>query len=299
MRVASSPLSTGMETSMIMISGFNVSASLMASWPFSASPQSSHSGNERRIPWTPRRITAWSSTTKTRDINPPRRFEGRGRPSKFSSEHRPHLSFNNLVSNGVAHELAHRVQLELAHDVGAMRLRSLYTNTESHRNFFATLSFGQQLHNFAFSGSEPAAEDSHVIRDGILLAKAIQQHVRGARSEERTTVAESLDSGNQVAVGVRLHNVGADARFDNIAHQLIGEMKREDDNFSLGKTLADAPSRFQTVELRHADIHDDNVWLHLLGHGDSFAARFGLGDHVPAMMRRQELFQTTPNDVVI
>lgn len=138
-----------------------------------------------------------------------------------------------------------------------------------------------------------------MIRDGILLAKAIQQHVRCARREEGATIAQSLDSGDQVAVGVRLHDVSAHARFDNIADQLIGEMKREDDNFSLGETFADAASSFQTVEFWHADVHDDNVWFHLLGHRDSFAASFGLGDHVPPMMRRQELLQAAPNDVVI
>src|ERR1700693_1434321 len=181
------------------------------------------------MPWTPRRITAWSSTTRTRDMDPPREFEGRGRPSK-SSNAPNESSLNNLVSDGVAHQLAYRMQLELAHDVGTMRFRGLHADAESHRHFLAAFSFGQQLHNFAFPRSESASENGHVIRNGILLAKAVQQHVRGARSEEGPTVTESLDSSDQIAVGVRFHDVRPDASFHDIADQLIREMKREDDN---------------------------------------------------------------------
>src|ERR1700676_1642243 len=80
MRVASSPFKPGMETSMMIISGLTVSASLTPSCPFSASPQSSHSGKALRMPWTPRRMTAWSSTTITFGMGAPREFGGKGHP---------------------------------------------------------------------------------------------------------------------------------------------------------------------------------------------------------------------------
>ena len=48
-RVASRPFIVGMETSMTIASGFNCSAKRTASWPFSASPQISHSGRLSRM----------------------------------------------------------------------------------------------------------------------------------------------------------------------------------------------------------------------------------------------------------
>src|SRR5712671_2614841 len=93
-------------------------------------------------------------------------------------------SLDDLVSYCVAHQLANRVQFELAHDVGAMRFRCFYANSESDGHFFTALPFREQLHDFALSRSKPAAEDGHVIRDCILFAEPVEQHVRRARSKK-------------------------------------------------------------------------------------------------------------------
>src|SRR2546423_12885118 len=79
------------------------------------------------------------------------------------------LSLNDLVSNRVTHQFAHRVQLELPHDVGSMRFRGLHADSESHRDFLATLALREQLDNLTLARGEPAAQDSHVVRHGILL----------------------------------------------------------------------------------------------------------------------------------
>src|SRR5579864_2728542 len=110
------------------------------------------------MPWTPRRITAWSSTTRTRDINPPVHNDGRVWTSKFSDNRRDGACpfggatasrLDNLISDGVADELADRVQLQLAHDVSAVRFRCLHADAQGYRDFLAALAFGQQLDNFA------------------------------------------------------------------------------------------------------------------------------------------------------
>src|SRR5260370_5875216 len=124
---------------------------------------------------------------------------------------------DDLVPDRVAHELTDGVEFKLAHDVGAVRFRGFYANAKSHGYFLAALPFRKQLHDFALSRGEPAAKDSHMVSDRILLAEPVEQHVRGARREERTMVAERLNRGHQVAVGIRLHNAGADTSIDNIA----------------------------------------------------------------------------------
>ena len=65
-RVASRPFSSGMTTSMTIMSGFHRSAPSTAIRPLSASPQISMSGSEFSIDVTPRRTSAWSSAIITR-----------------------------------------------------------------------------------------------------------------------------------------------------------------------------------------------------------------------------------------
>ena len=139
------------------------------------------------------------------------------------------------------------MQLELTHDVSAMRFRGFYADAESHGHFLAALPFREELNDFAFPGSEPATQDSHVVGHRVLFAEPVKKHVRSAGCEERTMVAKSLDRRDEVSVSIGFHDVGANASFHNVADQLIGEVQRKNDYFRFGKALADATSSFQAV----------------------------------------------------
>jgi hypothetical protein len=199
------------------------------------------------------------------------------------------LGFDDLVSHRVAYQLTDGVQLQLAHDVGAMCFRGLHADSQRHRHFLAALAFRQQLHDFALARGEPAAQNGHVVRNRILFAESIEQHVRCAGSEEGSMIAQRLDSGDEIFVGIRLHNVRAHSSFDDVANKLIGKVQRQYDNFRFGKALADAAGSFQAVQFRHADVHHHNIRFQLLRQCDCFAARLRLGAHFPAVMCRQEL----------
>ena len=70
------------------------------------------------------------------------------------------------------------MQLELTHDVSAMRFRGFYADAESHGHFLAALPFREELNDFAFPGSEPATQDSHVVGHRVLFAEPVKKHVR-------------------------------------------------------------------------------------------------------------------------
>jgi hypothetical protein len=124
-----------------------------------------------------------------------------------------------------------------------------------------------------------------VVGNSILLAEAIEQHVRGTRGKERSVIPERLHGRHQIAVGVRFHDVRAHTGLNNVANELIGKVESKDYYFRFGKALADTPGGLQAVKLGHADVHYYNVWLQLLSHGHGFATGLGLGDDVPAMVR--------------
>jgi hypothetical protein len=50
---------------------------------------------------------------------------------------------HDIVAYRIQDQIADRVELELAHDVGAVRLRGFYAQPQVNRDFLSTLSFGQ------------------------------------------------------------------------------------------------------------------------------------------------------------
>jgi hypothetical protein len=64
------------------------------------------------------------------------------------------LELENLddpAAHSVAREIGHGMEIELAHEVGAMSLRRLDAEAQSHSHFLAGLSLSQQLDDFAFA----------------------------------------------------------------------------------------------------------------------------------------------------
>lgn len=63
------------------------------------------------------------------------------------------LRFDDLVTDRVSDEFTYRMQLQFAHNVGAVGLRGFHAYTQRRRHFFAALAFGEELHDFALPGS--------------------------------------------------------------------------------------------------------------------------------------------------
>lgn len=112
-------------------------------------------------------------------------------------------------------------------------------------------------------------------------------------------IAEGFDGGDKVAVGVGLHDVSANAGFDDVADQLVGKVEGQDDDFRFRQALADAASSLQAIKFGHADVHDDDIRLVLLGKSYRFPASFGLGNNIPPVMRGQQLFEAAPDNIVV
>src|ERR1700683_2476096 len=62
---------------------------------------------------------------------------------------RPHLNLDNVVLDGVNHQITDGVQAELPHDVAAMSLDCLRAQVQERSNFLGTLSLSQKLSDFA------------------------------------------------------------------------------------------------------------------------------------------------------
>src|SRR5580698_6604365 len=76
-------------------------------------------------------------------------------------------------------------------------------------------------------------------------------------------------------------------------------MKRQDENSQFWKRLMDSTGGLETIQVRHADVHHDDIWLELLGEGNRLSACLGFSANFPSGPRGEELFQAPANDVVI
>src|SRR5579863_1193854 len=66
---------------------------------------------------------------------------------------------HNIVAHCIEHEIAHRVQVKLSHDVRAVGLGCPHTEAQGDGYFFCALSFNQQLHDLALTRSQTVPPD--------------------------------------------------------------------------------------------------------------------------------------------
>src|SRR5664280_1867534 len=94
---------------------------------------------------------------KTREgARPPTgRHWRRASPGSSGLRHRSNL--DDLVTNGVADQVAHRVQIQLFHDAGAVRLHCFYAEVQGSGDFFVGFPLGHQLQDLALSRAELAS----------------------------------------------------------------------------------------------------------------------------------------------
>src|SRR6266849_7547455 len=209
------------------------------------------------------------------------------------------LSLNDLILDGVSDHFTDGMKLQFAHDVSAVGFRGFYADAESDGNFLAAFSFGEELDDFTFARGEAVAGRDFRLRGGGLTGKVVEQHRGSAGGEKSSVTGDGFDCGDQITVSVGLENVAARAGLDDVANKLIGEVHREDEDAGLGKGFVDAARGFEAVEVRHADVHDDDVRLELLDEGDRLAAGFGFGADFPALLGGQQAFEAAADDVVI
>jgi hypothetical protein len=75
---------------------------------------------------------------------------------------RNQLSLDNRVTDSIPDEVTERVEIELAHDIGSVRFHGLDGNIQRD-SYLITLSFREQLDNFALPGSQGPTDRSEFL----------------------------------------------------------------------------------------------------------------------------------------
>ena len=188
------------------------------------------------------------------------------------------------------------VEAELEHDIGAVGFGGVDADGEKVGHFFIGFAFGEELKNFAFTGSEPSTWRLGAIRerDGGVVSGGGE-----SRGEVGLVLAGSIDSGEEDAVGFVFEDVAASASLDDLLNEVVGFVHGEDENFGIGGGGTNAASGFDAVEERHADVEDGDVGLEFGGFFDGVAAVGGFGADFPAGAGFEESAKARADDGVI
>jgi hypothetical protein len=88
-------------------------------------------------------------------------------------------------------ELADRVDLKFAHDIGSMCFRGSNADPKSDSDFLAALTIRQQLNNLLFPRREPVANGLRNVGNSPLFANTFQHDFRGAGSKKGLWIANA------------------------------------------------------------------------------------------------------------
>jgi hypothetical protein len=99
------------------------------------------------------------------------------------------------------------------------------------------------------------------------------------RCEDRAAVGRHPDRRQQLVLGCILEQEPARPASERLEHVLIKVERGQDDDPRRGpRSVQDLSSRSQPIELRHPDVHQDDVGSDTPDHIDGLATIHGLGD---------------------
>jgi hypothetical protein len=118
------------------------------------------------------------------------------------------LHLNDLVTDRVPDQIAQRTEVQLAHQVRAMRLDGLDADIECGRRFLVTLAFGQELDELSFSRGHGC-----VRRPRILFLRSpdvvVENEFGDLRRQKWLVQPQAVDRCDQAFAGIGLKIISA------------------------------------------------------------------------------------------
>ena len=194
---------------------------------------------------------------------------------------RRRLGFDDLIAQGVAHEIRGGVAVQSAHEIGAVGFRGLNREMEHRSDFLSSAAFRQKLSDFPLPGGKAAAGGRKCGRSGTAINEAGQDNVRNFRGEECAVSLHGVDGGDEIGCRVGLEEIATRAGRKDLINHGIRVVHGEHYNFRARGGLGNFLGRFEAVQERHGDIQQGHIWPCLRGFLNRVATVRGLRDNAP------------------
>ena len=191
------------------------------------------------------------------------------------------------------------MDVQLVHHLLPMLLHRLDTDAQVRRDLLVHLSFRHQLQHLEFPGGELLTVAANRFTFEISLPIIIEQALRNGGTEKRVATIGLADRFNQVIGGRLLDEITRRAGLGQLVHVLVVTIRRQHQHLRRDSLFDDLPRGFESVELRHGDVHYDHIRSQGLGHLDRLPTVLRLAHHFDIQFGCQERTQSLPHDRVI
>ena len=204
-------------------------------------------------------------------------------------EPRSHFTVNkttNLMSRldntfpySIQNDLSCVVQSQLLHQVGPMAFDSIGAYIEYRRRFLVRFPFRYELQNLALSFRQKIVR----ILDMVFAHQPdviFQQCLRNRRRKKWPAGDNRADGAFHVFICFVLEQVAAGSGIQSPYHVAFIRVHAKDDNRGTRILVKDLTDRLQAIEQRHADVHDYDVRLKLVGETYRLPAIGGFSDYL-------------------
>jgi hypothetical protein len=160
-------------------------------------------------------------------------------------------------------------------------------------DLFVRFALGEHLENFALAAAEQV--------DGVgdVLAVIVEDGVRNGRTEVAFAAGHGAYRGHQIVGHGIFQQIAAGAGAQDLAHVDRVLVHAQGDHANVRIVGREAAGGFDAVELRHGDIHDDDIGPQAGGEFDGFAAVAGFAHNFEVGLGAQNHAEALPHYGVI
>src|SRR5438445_671799 len=202
---------------------------------------------------------------------------------------------NQTFGDGEFGQTRHAVDIQLAHDVLAVRFHGANTDSEGAGDFLIAKALGDVNQNF------PLAIGG--LRGGRSFTGAadelVQCHARDIRAEKGFAGIDRFDGAHQFLQGCFFEHIAARPGLDD-AQDIFGvAVHREDEDFDVWKFTAQVFGDRQAVHEGHINVHEDDVRQKLLRFANGFEAISGFADDGEAFLPGETGTDSAPDNGMV
>lgn len=193
---------------------------------------------------------------------------------------------DDIVFDGEAGEAGDIVQIEFAHEIGAVIFGGFDGDIEDVGDFLGAVGFGDELEDFAFACGEAA---KGVAALGVGFGHGLAEEFGDLRGEVGTAGGDDVEASLQFAEGGGFADEAMGSGLDHFAEEGGILVAGKDEDVGIGHLFFDAAEDLGAIEAGQHDIEDDELGFGFEALLDGGAAIAGGGDDFPVILGGNEL----------
>jgi hypothetical protein len=201
------------------------------------------------------------------------------------------------LADGVFGQLGDIVDIELIHNLFAVGFHSLDTDTNFIGDLFGGATLGHELKDFSLARTEHGED-----RIGLLGIEIYVIFDYGFGYGFIEIILILIDSMNGIDKGIYraiFQDISESAGLERFQDKPAIGVHGKHNDFGFRVFLNDPTGRFYTVQIRHRNIHQNNIGLLSLDRLDRLDAIAGLGNHLDIAAVHKQVAKAVPEQAMI